>query len=1249
LTPAAKKVQEKKSKSDDTSLFKVARAETKPRKQKKRPATDKALLESDPVFRRLAKVRREDDSEMVDDTTMERPKSSHRLTLKGLRTGTLMLAIVIEVTETIATLSLPSNLTGVLHISNFSDQHANSDEGVVMDFTQGLLSVGDLVTCGVIDIAENDGKANTIVVSTASSIVNNKLALQSLTSGMFVQCSVQSIEDHGYQIDVGSSKVASGFLRFADANDSIDEPSLKVGQIIKLKIKSVASGKGRVVLQLAVSSDEQLTAKKNQIHHGIEFDGLQPGMAVKCKISAYLRDGMFVFFMDSFYGTIDFLHGKSPEIEYGEKVGSVASRKMFLNARILFVDYHEKRIALSCAPHILTRGPENKTKDALICKERLGHVIKNNVVKKVDSFTGVLLETPNEEFAFAWKSRYNREETSSGKEIVQLDQRFRVGDKTPCKVLSYAAIDGVMNVSVSTSVIEASILIHEQLKEGMHVTGKIFKVGDFGVLISLSDNVRGIVPSAQLSEVFISDPTKRFKVGQSVSARVLALNFDDMTKPKVVLTLKRTLVGSDLPILSTQEDAKPGTVAHGFVTKVDPVRGIYVSFFGSLFGVVSLHDLAILGVQNPAEAYPVGKVVKVKVLNNKGKCLKLSFRTLADSSADTESLKVGEIVSGKVSSLSKAEAFVRVAVESKESSTPKKSKKRQHVTASLPMSQLTDSIDADTQKLLLKSLHSNNNLENLLVLKRESDGATVLTRKPALLLAHRRGWLPANIDAVQPGMFLIGYVQNITSIGVFVNFLGSFVGFVPKANVADDFVKDANEYVKLGQTLCCSVVNVDEERGRVILSMKESVVEYPTDLLMLSLNESASEKAIVHANSSVSAKKVGEVVEATVSAVSSFGVDLKFASGEKAFAMNEHVSSKSAIQVGDKVDCRVLDADLEKDRYDVSMRSELIEPITKGDTKSAQSKLVKSFQGGNSLSATVQLIQDNGRYAILSLSDVGAQLVKAPLRGFLHKRLTDLPAGLLMDSSCRVRLTSTVQDDAPGLAAGRIFCETVSGRARSRSRASSIDEGSLRGSKVTLKKGALVQGKVSNINGQWMNIILLNVQVPSDSSDSGKRLMGSVHMTNALGRSAIQDAAAARQSAFHDYSVGDFVEAVVLSYENMTDAKGADVLKVSLSLAAEQDGVDGSSDISIESVKPDEVYPCYVNKINEDGVLVSISNRVRGYIYSTQLSKDVEFLDAIFNDDEQEADKVLKPATVLMAKVIDVDADKRRIHMTAIF
>ena len=78
-----------------------------------------------------------------------------------------------------------------------------------------------------------------------------------------------------------------------------------------------------------------------------------------------------------------------------------------------------------------------------------------------------------------------------------------------------------------------------------------------------------------------------------------------------------------------------------------------------------------------------------------------------------------------------------------------------------------------------------------------------------------------NILDLKVGMKLPGIVNNITNFGCFVDVGIKESGLIHVSKLANQFVKDPNEIVKLNQQLTVTVVQVDVERKRVQLSLIE--------------------------------------------------------------------------------------------------------------------------------------------------------------------------------------------------------------------------------------------------------------------------------------------------------------------------------------------------------------------------------------------------------------------------------------------
>ena len=78
------------------------------------------------------------------------------------------------------------------------------------------------------------------------------------------------------------------------------------------------------------------------------------------------------------------------------------------------------------------------------------------------------------------------------------------------------------------------------------------------------------------------------------------------------------------------------------------------------------------------------------------------------------------------------------------------------------------------------------------------------------------------IEDVRPGMKLPGIVTNLTAFGVFVDIGVHQDGLVHISELSNRFVKNPAEVVKVHQRVLVTVLDVDLERRRISLSMKDS-------------------------------------------------------------------------------------------------------------------------------------------------------------------------------------------------------------------------------------------------------------------------------------------------------------------------------------------------------------------------------------------------------------------------------------------
>ncbi|QFT87135.1 General stress protein 13 [Bacillus sp. THAF10] len=79
--------------------------------------------------------------------------------------------------------------------------------------------------------------------------------------------------------------------------------------------------------------------------------------------------------------------------------------------------------------------------------------------------------------------------------------------------------------------------------------------------------------------------------------------------------------------------------------------------------------------------------------------------------------------------------------------------------------------------------------------------------------------------SIEVGSKLQGKVTGITNFGAFVELPGGTTGLVHISEVADNYVKDINDHLKVGDEVQVKVINVEKD-GKIGLSIKKASDTY---------------------------------------------------------------------------------------------------------------------------------------------------------------------------------------------------------------------------------------------------------------------------------------------------------------------------------------------------------------------------------------------------------------------------------------
>ena len=133
--------------------------------------------------------------------------------------------------------------------------------------------------------------------------------------------------------------------------------------------------------------------------------------------------------------------------------------------------------------------------------------------------------------------------------------------------------------------------------------------GVSGLIVQIADRISGLVPETHLADVKLQHPERKFKEGGSVAARVLSTNLE---KRQMRLTLKKTLVNSDVVPWSSYEVLHVGMKAPGTLVNILP-SGSVVQFYGSVRAFPPVSEMSESFIQDPREHFRAGQVVTVQI------------------------------------------------------------------------------------------------------------------------------------------------------------------------------------------------------------------------------------------------------------------------------------------------------------------------------------------------------------------------------------------------------------------------------------------------------------------------------------------------------------------------------------------------------------------------------------------------------------------------------------------------------------
>src|SRR5262245_57014957 len=328
-----------------------------------------------------------------------------------------------------------------------------------------------------------------------------------------------------------------------------------------------------------------------------------------------------------------------------------------------------------------------------------------------------------------------------------------------------------------------------------------------------------------------------------------------------------------------------GEVVHGTVVRVDKDE-VLVDIGYKSEGVIPVAELSIRRSVNPADEVAVGEEIDALVmtkedadgrliLSKKRARFELAWKRIEAASES------GEAVTGKVIEVVKGGLILDLGV-------------RGFLPASLVDIRRVQDLDEFLgQELRCKVIELNRSRNNV-----------VLSRR-AVLEEERKEQRQQILDRLQAGDVVEGEISNIVDFGAFVD-LDGMDGLIHISELAWSHVNHPSEVLQIGQTVKVKVLDIDRERQRISLGLKQTQSD-PWQQVLDNYHE-------------------GDVVEGRVTKVVTFGAFVEILAGVEGLVhiselAQHHVENpREVVSQGQAVDVKIIEVDADRRRLSLSLK-----------------------------------------------------------------------------------------------------------------------------------------------------------------------------------------------------------------------------------------------------------------------------------------------------------------------------------------
>lgn len=245
----------------------------------------------------------------------------------------------------------------------------------------------------------------------------------------------------------------------------------------------------------------------------------------------------------------------------------------------------------------------------------------------------------------------------------------------------------------------------------------------------------------------------------------------DLTRRRILLTTKKTLINSTLPPLTTYAQSTVGQAFHGTIVSLTS-PGAVVEFYSTVRGFLPISEASEAYIADAKEHFRIGQTVKAWVLSadEAERRMRLSLKDqtywLQGGQNAFQNLEEGTVAAATVSAKLAESILIDIHLNDVV------------LRGVVNVEHLADVPGAKCEKKLAK-MREGAKIKDVLILSKNIQNRIVnCSLKPALIEAVNVGAFPSKFEDLYAGRKVTGWVKNIEDFGAFVAFAGKVEGVV---------------------------------------------------------------------------------------------------------------------------------------------------------------------------------------------------------------------------------------------------------------------------------------------------------------------------------------------------------------------------------------------------------------------------------------------------------------------------------------